>query len=329
MRKLRWLAVCLYMTLLIVPMITYTLFYDPPAAKKRDIPKDERSAAFKTEIKLYLKKEDKVVTLDAYDYICGVVCAEMSPDFEKEALRAQAVAAFTYAVNKMEYTINNPDADNGHSGGYVCDDYNHCKAYIPTDEAVKKLGSKKYEKIADAVYDSLGFVITYGGAPINAVFHSICCGKTADAAEVWGNDVPYLKSVPCEGDKQADGYQTKVTVKKSEFSDILESELGVTLPSDADNWIGDITLYPSGYVNTVSIGGTEYAGTLVRRLFSFRCAAFDVCLKDENVVFTVRGYGHGVGLSQSGANEMAKDGKSFEQILTYFYKDVTIEQYKK
>ena len=118
-------------------------------------------------------------------------------------------------------------------------------------------------------------------------------------------------------------------VKKSEFSDILEAELGVTLPSDADNWIGDITLYPSGYVNTVSIGGTEYAGTLVRRLFSLRSAAFDVCLKDENVVFTVRGYGHGVGLSQSGANEMAKDGKSFEQILTYFYKDVTIEQYKK
>ncbi len=303
-------------TVLLVPIIMYVIVGE----NKVQIPDADRQEIFDMQISLYRKDAGKVETLSAYDYIRGVVAAEMSCDFEKEALKAQAVAAFTYMVNKMNY-----EPSSEHDGAYMCDDYNHCKAYMPINDAKKKLGGG-FNNITDAVFSTFGQTVTYNGTPINAVFHSTSCGMTASALEVWGSDIPYLQSVECASDMSQKNYETKVIISKKEFANTFYEQLGVRL--DGDDWIGNISYYPSGYVEKIIIDGTEYDGTYIRSLFSLRSAAFDVSLSGDNVVFIVRGYGHGCGMSQNGANSMAKNGSDYKQILSHFYKDTELSDYK-
>lgn len=323
LKNLKWLFFCLLFTVLLLPL-SARFIYGGNQKNKQSRPKD---AVADMEIKLYLHKSDKVETVNAYDYIRGVLFAEMPADFEPEALKAQSVAAFTYTVNKMEYVINNPDSDVGHKGGYVCDNSNHCKAYIPIEEVKKRFSDSDIDKISSAVSETLGEVITYDGKPITAVFHSISAGKTASALEVWGSELPYLKSVPCQDDEKCPDFKSTVAFTKKEFADIMQDSLSVTLPADINSWIGEIKYFDSGYINTVSIGGTAYSGSYLRQLFSLRSSSFKIKIKDQTVVFTVSGYGHGAGMSQNGANEMAKKGNSYKQILKYFYTDTSIQDY--
>jgi len=209
MKVLKWYALALFLTMLVVPAVMYTLFFEdntptPP----------QNTAASDMQITLYRKNSDSVETLDCYSYICGVVAAEMPASFEPEALKAQTVAAFTYMLNKINHDPSHKD------GAFLCDDYNHCKAYLSEDELVSLWGesyyNKSYIKIKNAVSSSLGKVITYDGSPINAVFHNISGGTTASALEVWGSDIPYLQSVPCESDKDCDGYKSSKSLTTSE-----------------------------------------------------------------------------------------------------------------
>lgn len=328
MKKYRWLAVLLLLAMVFVPYCTVKLFGpdQPPQST------EEPNELMQMQIKLYRTASGKVETVNCYDYICGVVAGEMQANSHPEALKAQAVAAFTYTVNKMEYVLQHPESDIGHRGAYVCDDYSHCKAYLEKQDAMKKWGkswyNKYYPNIESAVTATLGKIITYDGAPINAVFHAISNGKTCSAYEVWGTDVPYLTTVECAFDKTAADYESVSCYSLSQFSQVFADELGVTLPEDPSAWIGGISYAPSGMVDQITIGNTVYAGTHIRKLFSLRSATFRVELQGDQVRFTVYGYGHGVGMSQNGANEMAKNGSTFEQILTYFYKGTAIQDYK-
>ncbi len=313
--------------MLIIPYSAYIF----NGTENEEVQQSEENSIFDMEITVY-KSEDKTVeVMKCYEYICGVVAGEMPASYEKEALKAQAVAAFTYTVNKMNYVTRSPDSDIGHKGAYVCDDYSHCKAFLSKDKAKEKWGKKTYNKyypnIESAVSDVLGKIITYNGEAINAVFHSISSGKTASAAEIWGTDVSYLTSVNCEYDKSARDYESKTEFSKEEFCTILYNELGITLPDDVNEWKTSITYNESGVVNKFIINGTELSGTYIRKLFSLRSAAFDFSANEKSVTFTVYGYGHGVGMSQYGANEMAKEGKNYEEILKYFYTGIEIEDY--
>lgn len=328
MRSLKWYMLCIFLSVLIIPLVFSTFLknnssYIAPNPKMQDV--------FDMQITLYRTSSNTVETLSCYDYICGVVTGEMPASYNIEALKAQTVAAFTYMINKIEYQKANPDADLGHNGAYMCDDYNHCKAYLPYVEAVKKWGESyknMYTQIENAVSASLGKVITYNGRPINAVFHSISGGKTCNAYEIWGSDIEYLKSVDSECDKTADGYKSQVTLSCAEFSNIFYEQLGIILPTDSSDWIGDITRFDSGTVDKILIFGTEYSGTYIRKLFSLRSSNFEITRGDDSIVFTVYGYGHGVGMSQNGANEMAKTGKEYTEILKHYYTGVKIEDYK-
>jgi len=330
MRKYRLLAMLLLLAMIIVPYFTILIFSD----KNESIPHSdngEKNEIFNMDITVYITKTKKIKTVKCYDYICGVVAGEMQANYNEEALKAQTVAAFTYMVNKMNYVKENPDSDIGHNGAYVCDDYTHCKAYLEKEDAEKKWGSEWYNKyypnIEKAVSECLGKIITYNDMPINAVFHSISNGETCTAAQVWGTDVPYLQSVECDYDKKADGYESTAVLTHDEFSKIFYDELGVVLPADYKTWLGEIKKCDSGMVDEINIAGTSYAGTLIRKLFSLRSSTFTVDISDTEVTFKVLGYGHGVGMSQYAANEMAKNGKTYDQILKYFYKDVKIEDY--
>ena len=320
MKALKWYALALFLTMLVVPAVMYTLFYSPPAPDIKSNPD-----VCDMQIMLYRKETDSVQTLDCYSYICGVVAAEMPASFEPEALKAQTVAAFTYMLNKMNYDPSHKD------GAFVCDDYNHCKAYLSEDELLQSWGESYYNKmygnVKNAVGTVLGKMITYNDLPINAVFHNISGGNTASALEVWGSDIPYLQSVPCKSDTELNEYKSSLTLTTDEFSKVFFDNLGVVLPEDSEGWIGEISYHPSGYVNEINIGGTIYAGTHIRKLFSLKSAFFEIEIKKSKITFNVFGHGHGVGMSQNGANALAKQGKTYDEILKYFYTDVKIDDY--
>ncbi len=282
-------------------------------------------------IKLYRHESKKIEEIPLKEYLCGVVSAEMQANYEREALKAQAVAACTYTMYRYEYLQENPDVDNGHRGAYVCDDYAHCKSYLSRDSAEDRWGKEWFEKyypnIEAAVNQVYGQVITFEGKVINAVFHAISSGTTEPAENVWGAEIPYLKSVDSSVDTTADGYETTVSFSADEVKQKL-SELSISVDGDPTEWFSAPTLGSAGSVASVSVNGKNISGTQIRSLFGLRSTAFAITATSESITFTVRGYGHQVGMSQNGANELAKQGKNYTEILQHYYSGVEIQSYK-
>lgn len=272
-----------------------------------------------------VKLSDGTVTeMTMADYLWRVVAAEMPASFEPEALKAQAVAARTYAAAKMAAgEANHPDAD-------MCTDISCCQAYITPQDAAANWGASasSYEaKISAAVADTSGVIATYGGQPIQAVFFSSAAGRTADAVEVWGNDVPYLTGVESPEGEEVPNYHSTVTVPVEEFRTTLLSQVtGADLSGDPSGWFGTPVLASNGGVTSIPVGGVSVTGATLRALFGLRSTVFTVQADSTAVTFSVTGYGHGVGMSQYGANAMAKEGKSYEEILKWYYTGVELEQ---
>ena len=272
-----------------------------------------------------VKLSDGTVTeMTMADYLWRVVAAEMPASFEPEALKAQAVAARTYAAAKMAAgEANHPDAD-------MCTDISCCQAYITPQDAAANWGTSasSYEaKISAAVADTSGVIATYGGQPIQAVFFSSAAGRTADAVEVWGNEVPYLTGVESPEGEEVPNYHSTVTVPVEEFRTTLLSQVtGADLSGDPSGWFGTPVLASNGGVTSIPVGGVSVTGAALRALFGLRSTVFTVQADSTAVNFSVTGYGHGVGMSQYGANAMAKEGKSYEEILKWYYTGVELEQ---
>ncbi len=270
--------------------------------------------------------EGGVVTLSMEEYLWRVVAAEMPASFESEALKAQTVAARTYTVAKMEQTVQaHPDAQ-------VCTDIACCQAYIDPAQAAANWGENAQsctQKIADAISQTDGMVILYQGQPIQAVFFSSAAGRTVDAVEVWGNAVPYLTGVDSpEGEEDVPNYHSTVTIPAEEFkSRLLAAYSGADLSGDPAGWFQNTVCNSAGGVDTVEVGGVTLTGQQVRALFELRSANFTVTAGEDGITFTVTGYGHGVGMSQYGANALAKQGKSWEEILKWYYTGVEIAPY--
>lgn len=281
-------------------------------------------------VKLYRSKTKKVEEIGLEEYLCGVVAAEMQANYESEALKAQAVAACTYTLYRYEYIKDNENADNGHKGAYVCDDCTHCKGYLSADDARKRWGKEWYDSYYDnivfAVKQVCGQVITYNGKVINAVFHAISSGTTESAENVWGSEIPYLKSVDSATDTTAAGYETSVTYSEKEVKEILK-KLSVDVGDDPGKWFGSPELDSAGSVDSVKIGDKNIDGTTLREAFSLRSTAFAITYRESEFVFTVHGYGHQVGMSQYGANQLALNGKNYTEILQHYYSDVKIQNY--
>ena len=270
-----------------------------------------------------VQTEEGIVTLALDDYLWRVTAAEMPASFEPAALQAQAVAARTYTLYKQSKTVaNHPDAD-------VCTDIQCCKAYITPEEAAANWGenSEAYtQKIADAVSSTDGVAIFYDGVPIQAVFHSSSAGRTKDAAEVWGSSVPYLAAVETPEGEGVPNYYSQVTVSAEDFRGaVLDAYPEAALEGSPTGWFGQQTYSDSGALETVTVGGVAIRATVLRSLFSLRSATFAITPSESGVTFFVTGYGHGVGMSQYGANELAKEGKSYEEILKWYYTGVTLQ----
>lgn len=269
--------------------------------------------------RLYDHKTEKITEIQADDYIFGVVAGEMPALFETEALKAQAVAAYTYACYNRN-TRKGEDYD-------LSTDYNNSQCYITPEEANKKWGSKAEEytkKIKSVINEVSGYAITYGGKEILAVYHAISAGKTRNCKDVWGKEYPYLQTVDCKYDKNDENYKTIISFTTEEIKEKLKNL--VTFKGKAKNYFGESSKCKAGYINQISVCGENIKGSTLREILELRSNCFDVKYKSGNFIFTVYGYGHGVGMSQNGANELAKDGKNFKEILNHFYTNCNIEK---
>lgn len=267
-------------------------------------------------------EDGSVEDMTMADYLWSVVAAEMPAAFTAEALKAQAITARTYALWKMaEGNVDHPDAD-------VCTDITCCQAYITPEQAAANWGNAAAvykQKIASAVRSTNGQIITYEGEPIQAVFFSSAAGRTEDAVAVWGTDVPYLIGVDSPEGADVPNYETEVTLSAGEVKGLVLAQYpGADLSGSAGNWFKNRTLTASGRVDTIDVGGITMKGTEVRTLFGLRSACFAVEATGDAVTFRVTGYGHGVGMSQYGANALAKEGKTCEEILKWYYTGVKI-----
>lgn len=311
MKKFLWIYLAFSLFYLVMPILTAQPW------------KDKEAASLPREVTVLFSQTGEEKTVPLEEYIACVVAAEMPASFEIEALKAQAVAARTYTVCHF-----GEGTHPGHPNADTCTDPNHCKAYKSEQEAKSDWGAdgtKNWAKITAAVKETKGEIITYEGDPIDAVFHSASAGHTADAADVWQASVPYLVSVESTGEESSPDYQTTVTVPLSEFRENLRAAYP-EIPEDRATEIGEVDAGESGYVRSVLIGGQAVKGTELRRLFSLRSTAFTLSVTDQAVIFSVTGHGHGVGMSQYGANAMAKEGADYRKILETYYQKTEIER---
>ena len=257
-----------------------------------------------------------VEQMDMDAYLTGVVLAEMPAFFEPEALKAQAVAARTYA-RKASVTGGK------HGDGSVCTDYTCCQAYQSPEEYLEKGGTRDdIQKVRSAVLDTSGYVLTYNGELIEAVYFSCSGGKTEDAVAVWGTDYPYLRSTDSPGEENAAFYsETKVFTPK-EFEDAL----GIVLSTEPAQWLGEVTRTAGDGVDTMEIGGVKYSGVELRAALGLRSTAFTITVQDNEIRIVTYGYGHRVGMSQYGADAMAAAGSDFRQILSHYYPGTVLEK---
>jgi stage II sporulation protein D len=283
----------------------------------------EDTAAWDQSVQIQVLEDGTVTTMTLGDYLWGVVAAEMPAAFELEALKAQAVAARSETLYRKENpTSAHPQAD-------ICTDSTCCQAYLPQSQREEKWGdqAEEYtEKITQAVTETDGQVVTYQGEVIQAVFHASSDGHTLSASQVWGGEVAYLQGVDSPEGEEVPNYYSVVTVEAQEFRRVILGEAPqAQLDGEPESWSITASYWDSGDLRTLTIGGAELSATRLRTLFSLRSARFTVEVEDSTVTFYVTGYGHGVGMSQYGANAMAKSGSSYEEILTWYYTGVEIE----
>ena len=318
-------ALFLLPLLVVVPFRTALFGRETPVDETEDVP--FASGRLDGEIALRVLDGDTVLEMDLGEYLLGVVRAEMPASFQPEALKAQAAAARTYTLYKLQTGGNHGDSAD------LCTDSTCCQAYISEERARANWGENAagYEKkIEEAVTATDGQAILYGGVPILAVFHSSSAGLTRTSGEVWLNDLPYLQAVSSpEAAESIPNYYSRVEFSREELRQkLLAAFPEADLSGGMAGWLADARTDSAGSVSTVSVGGVTAKGSTLRAALGLRSACFSWEVQEGEAVFFVTGYGHGVGMSQYGANAMAAEGADYQEILTHYYTGVTVEPYR-
>lgn len=318
-------AVCFFLAvaLILFPLVSVPKAKDtfsanisgesPDETENYEIPEETESES----VKVLATASGQVTELSLREYLIDSVAAEIGGAAEAEAIKAQAIACHTLLLYKKAHK----DASLGEAD---ISDISH--KLLTTAEQQEKWGDnyqayrEKTEKCIEEVENK---ILCFDGEPIMATFFSISNGKTENAENVWGKAVPYLVSVDSPDDKLAADFSSVVSVSAEEFKKAL-SDKGATPGEKKEKWIGDTVLNSTGTVKSITLCGKEFSGTEIRSIFSLKSATFSVKYEDGKFVFTVSGYGHGVGMSQYGANEMAKKGNTYDEILTHYYKNAVI-----
>lgn len=275
------------------------------------------------EIIVFDEAKGQTVTLSEREYVLGALICEMPALYEDEALKAQAVAIHSYALNVKQARRDNPDP--ALKGGYFMVNSANFTGYTTVDGAKKVYGDNfdaYYAKMEAAVDATIQQILTYDGDPISACYHAISPGRTEASENIFVSALPYLVSVDSSWDTAAADYKSEARFTPSDFEDLMRIyDKDFKVSGDPSAWVGSVTVSEAGTVLKQMLCDREYAGTSLREVFSLRSAAFELSYDESTseFVFNVKGYGHGVGLSQNGANGMAKEGKTYEEILAHYY----------
>lgn len=264
-------------------------------------------------VTVFRDQTEEIEEVPLEEYVALVVASEIPMSFEKEAIKAQALAARTYIVKKM-MTNNGED--------YHVTDTIQDQVYKNMDELRQDWGvdfSKRFAKLQEAVEETKGQIITYEGTPITAQFFSTSNGFTENAEDYWQNEIPYLKSVSSPWDEASPEFAEQEVLSIQEVAAQLDLNSSTSLNVD------NISRTESGRIEQISINGKTFSGREVREKLDLRSNDFTIELKDQHVIFTTKGYGHGVGMSQYGANGMAMEGKTYQEIVKHYYQGIDIQ----
>lgn len=267
---------------------------------------------------VYITDKKRVEKISLSEYLLGVLACEMDESYPTEALKAQAVAAHTLLLYRK--------AENSDKNYDITDSYKTDQGYYTYEKRKEKYKASlpSLEKLLkQAVSEVKDEIIYYKNKPILAVYHDTSGGKTENADEIWGGSYPYLKSVDSISDMLNPNFLSKVYLTKKQFCEKLKS-IGGSLPKKTA-YIGKTETTASGTVKNIVIGGKKYGGSKIREVFGLKSSNFDLKYEDKQFKFTVRGFGHGVGMSQYGAYYMAKEGSNYRQILKWYYTDCQIK----
>lgn len=330
MKKIGLYIIIMAILVIVLPLIIVRTYIAVEEPTKNESENKGQSQSDIT-INVFMTDQKKVVKMNLEDYILGVVAAEMPASFELEALKAQAVAARTYALGRATGLYGSSDK---HEGADVCTDPAHCQAWISKDTAMHRWGLlssfKNWNKISKAVNSTKGQVIKYKGVLINPLFHSNSGGHTENSEDVWsGTAEPYLRGVESPGEETFSQYKNEVVLEQKEMAEALK-KFNSRIKLDSRDILSGIKIlkYSDGNrVMEMKIGGVTVKGTDFRKLFQLKSTNFEMKeLSGGKIAITTLGNGHGVGMSQCGADYLAKKGAGCKDILKYYYKDVDIDE---
>lgn len=317
MKKIIVYLLGIVLCIIIIPVIFTNEFKTEETSK--DIPFDYGEYSV---IKLLHVQDGSVEEMDLDKYLYGVVASEMPVSFEIEALKAQAVVARTYTIYQM---MNNSK----HENASICDSSLCCQAWISKENRFARWEdeneNKYWNKILEAVNETKGKIIFYDNKPINAFFHSNSGGITELAQNVWGGEYPYLQIVKIEGENNYSSYASNLNIMKDKLVEImLKNYPDFTINFEESDFIKINSYTESGRVKEIKIGNKLLSGVDVRKIFSLKSTNFNINVNNDEIIFSVLGHGHGVGLSQCGSDVLAKNGKNYKEIINYYYKDIEI-----
>ncbi len=309
---------------IMIPTILVAPFKEEEVEAEQQVLKEpkkqvEKKAELQTTIQVYRHSQKKVETIDLEDYVAGVVAAEMPANFELEALKAQALTARTFIVKALTAKTKKDIPE----GADITDTVND-QVYMNTKELKVSWGNKyqtNMTRIKEAVSATKGQLLTYNKELITPSFFSTSNGYTENSEDYWPNALPYLRSVKSPWDEKSPKYLSETTISLSEFEHLLNVKI------DSNEDVGKIIQRTDGNrIGEIEIGGKRMTGKKVRELLGLKSSDFSWYKKGDQVIITTKGYGHGVGMSQYGANGMAESGKSYKDIIAYYYKDVKISE---
>jgi len=284
-------------------------------------------------IKVYISKENAVKEMFLEEYVRGVVSAEMPATFEVEALKSQAVAARTYALSHMS-RFNGTRCKNA-NGADICDTV-HCQVYKSKEERLSSWSESSraeyWNKVTEAVSSTAGEILTYNGTLVlEPLYFAVSSGKTENGLEVFASNAPYLKSVDSPGEEKVPKYKSTVKFSYAYVVSIINKlypKAGVSTKQIKSQVSVLKRTKETGSVSQIKIGNVTISGVEARRTFGLNSTNFTIKFSSKEIEFDCIGYGHGVGMSQWGANAMAKAGKKYYEILPHYYQGVKVEKIK-
>lgn len=306
MRFTLFLSICLALSMIFTPLINIK---DKTEEKALSGNTTEKADAEDEKITILRTETNEKITLPVTDYLVGVVSAEITPLYSDEAIKAQIVASHTYALYQQKKGIT------------LTDDYKKHQAYISPEEAKEKWGDK-YEiyskKITSCINEVKDKIITYDGEIILPAFFALCSGKTENSGDIWSENLPYLVSVTSQGDKLSPDLISEKNVSREEFENFADLTL-------SESPVFSLDCTEAGAVKTLTVDEKSFDGDEVQKAFSLKSNNFSLTYSDNQFIFTVTGNGHGVGMSQYGADFMARQGAKYDEILKHYYTGVEIE----